>query len=153
LYKYTLLISIVLFTACDINFLYEKKIELTDNQWTYDNPLVYDFEIEDTVARYNIFLEIEHTPEFPFQNLYTKIYTTYPTGRTIESQISIDLADKTGKWYGKCGSEDCLLRVGLQQNTFFKEIGKHQIVFEQYTRQEAVKGLNSIAFLLQKQAK
>mgnify|MGYP001804749188 CR=1 FL=1 len=77
---------------------------------------------------------------------YTMIHTTYPSGREVDSQISIELADKLGQWYGKCSGEECQLRVVLQQQTFFKEKGLHEIVFEQYTRKEALAGVKALAF-------
>ncbi|MEL6719554.1 MAG: gliding motility lipoprotein GldH [Bacteroidota bacterium] len=141
------ILTIVLFSfACGNNYVYEKKIEIPSATWQYDNDITYEFEIEDIKAKYNLYLDVTHSDQFESQNFYTMIHTTYPSGRTVDSQISIELADKLGQWHGKCNSEECQLRIVLQQGTFFKEQGLHQIVFEQYTRQESLKGIKALAF-------
>lgn len=132
--------------ACNGNYIYEEKVEIPEATWQYENPITYEFMINDTEAKYNLYLDVVHSDQFASQNFYTMIHTTYPSGRKVDSQISIELADKLGQWYGKCSADKCQLRIVLQQNTFFKEKGLHQIVFEQYTRKEALKGMNALAF-------
>jgi len=144
--NYWILSIALLFFACNGNYLYEEKVEISEGTWHYDEPIIYEFEIEDTEAKYNLYLDVIHSDQFSSQNFYTMIHTTYPSGRKVDSQISIELADKLGQWYGKCSGEECQLRVVLQQNTFFKEQGLHQIVFEQYTRKEALDGVKALAF-------
>lgn len=145
-----LLISTILFLfACGNDFLYKETKEINKAVWTYQQPLPYEFVIEDTTLSYNLYLDLVHHTNYPFQNLYTKIKTTYPSGRTAESQISLELANKLGEWQGNCSSERCKLRVVLQEQTYFKEIGTHQLVFEQYTRTDSLRGVESVAFLVE----
>ncbi|MEM9886885.1 MAG: gliding motility lipoprotein GldH [Bacteroidota bacterium] len=135
--------------ACQPNYLYQEEIILSNATWTYERDVVYSFDIQDTSTTYHLYLDIQHSTQFPFQNLYTNVQTTYPSGRQADSRISIDLANKLGAWYGKCKQENCLLRVQLQQNTFFKELGKHEIRFQQYTRKEALEGVHSLGFIVE----
>ncbi|MEM6698565.1 MAG: gliding motility lipoprotein GldH [Bacteroidota bacterium] len=136
--------------ACNGNYIYEEKVEIPNSTWQYENPISYQFNIDDTEAKYNLYLDVTHSDQFASQNFYTMIHTTYPSGRKVDSQISIELADKLGQWYGKCGGEKCELRIVLQQQTFFKEKGFHEIVFEQYTRKEALTGMSALAFSIEK---
>ncbi|MEM0993225.1 MAG: gliding motility lipoprotein GldH [Bacteroidota bacterium] len=135
--------------ACQPNYLYQEEKIIANSIWTYDDAVSFTFQIDDTEAQYNLYLDIRHSTQFPFQNLYTMIQTTYPSGRTVDSRISIDMANKLGEWYGKCSQEDCLLRVNLQQGAFFKEAGAHQITFEQYTRKDSLAGVNVLGFAVE----
>lgn len=147
--------NLILFSCCSILFacgtayFFEKAKVFDDNTWTYEQPLVCDFIIEDTTRTYNLYLDIIHLTNYPAQNLYTKIKTTYPSGRTVKSQISLELANKLGEWQGNCSGERCELRVVLQEQTYFKELGEHQLTFEQYTRTDSLKGVESVAFLME----
>ena len=132
--------------ACNGNYVYEEKVEILEGKWQYGNLITYEFNIEDTEAKYNLYLDVTHNDQFTSQNFYTMIHTTYPSGREVDSQISIELADKLGQWYGKCGGNECELRVVLQQQTFFKEKGLHKIIFEQYSRKEVLTGIKALAF-------
>ena len=141
------ILALVIFCfACNSNYIYEEKVEISEATWRYEHPIIYEFNIDDTEAKYNLYLDVIHSDQFASQNFYTMIHTTYPSGREVDSQISIELADKLGQWYGKCSGEECQLRVVLQQQTFFKEKGLHEIVFEQYTRKEALAGVKALAF-------
>lgn len=144
-------LSFVLFLllSCGDRIIYEAETSLPDSVWQYKQPLTYQFAIADTSTRYNLYLDIAHTTDYPFQNLYTKIYTVYPSGRTAESQININLANKLGEWQGNCRGENCRLRVVLQQQTFFTELGEHQLTFEQYTRRDSLSGIETVGFSLE----
>jgi len=147
--NYWILVFAFFCFACSGNYIYEEKVEIPQAIWEYNNKITYEFNIDDTAVKHNLYLDVTHTDQFPSQNFYTMIHTTYPSGRKVESQISIELADKLGQWYGKCSGETCKLRVVLQQNTLFKEIGLHKIIFEQYTRQKALTGVNALAFSIE----
>jgi gliding motility-associated lipoprotein GldH len=145
----SMLFVLFLLVSCGGNIIYEEDKVIANQLWQYGQPLIYQFEIADTTARYDLYLDIDHTTDYPFQNLYTKIYTVYPSGRTAESQINIDLANKLGEWQGKCQGENCQLRVVLQQQTFFTEFGDHQLTLEQYTRRDSLGGIETVRFVVE----
>ena len=135
-------------TACQESFFYEETIQLSEENWNYQDSLQFTVNIQDTTQRYDLYLDIVHTTDYPFQNLYTKVTTKYPSKKRIGRQVNIDFADPTGKWYGNCSSQSCNLRVVLQQNAFFNELGAHTITFEQFTRTEKLKGISVVSFKL-----
>ncbi|MEM8528670.1 MAG: gliding motility lipoprotein GldH [Bacteroidota bacterium] len=144
-----LALAIICF-SCNGNYIYEEKVEVPKAIWQNENPIAYEFDVEDIKSKYNLYLDVTHSDQFASQNFYTMIHTTYPSDRKVDSQISIELANKLGQWYGKCKGGKCELRVVLQQETLFKEQGQHQIVFEQYTREAALKGVEAMAFSVEK---
>jgi len=135
----------IAFLGCDSHLVDESK-EIPNNIWTYENGLDFQFSVADTSKRYNLVLEIDHTTDYPFQNLYLKIVTTYPNGKSVDDILSVDLADKSGRWYGKCNSHNCKTTIDLQKNTFFKTPGKHTITFFQNTRKENLEGVSGLCF-------
>lgn len=128
--------------------VFEKKYDIKNSQWAYADTLDFAFEIKDTMAIYDIVLAIEHTPQYPMQNLYTHIYTKFPTGERIMQLLNIDLADNTGKWEGKCNSSECDFEIPIQPNAFFNKTGTHTITLEQYMRTDPLQGIKSIALKL-----
>ncbi len=146
----TVIIAMIAFTACKEQFFYEETIKLSEENWTYQDSLQFVVDIKDTTQRYDLYLDFVHTTDYPFQNIYTKINTQYPSQKRIGRQVNIDLADQTGKWYGNCNGNKCQLRVALQQNTFFNEIGQHTITLQQFTRRKDLQGILSIAFKVKK---
>lgn len=142
-------ISTFLLTACSENFIYEETKSIPNGAWAYADTLDYTLNITDTTQLYNLYLDIDHTVDYPFQNIYLKIHTQYPSGKRISEQLPIDFADKTGQWYGKCSGEDCHLRVNIQQRAFFNEVGKHVITLEQFLRKNPLQGMKNIALKME----
>lgn len=141
---------VFLFAACGPAYLYNEDYDIPGGEWTYGDQLEFSFDIEDTTQIYNLWLEIEHSTDYKYQNLYTRVHTSFPSGESLQEPLSLELSDKLGRWYGDCGSSDCTLRVPIQQGAFFNEAGTYQITLEQYMRQDPVRGIRNIGFLVEK---
>ncbi len=144
-----LLIPVLLsFAGCDNAFFDEVK-EISGSIWTFENGLDFEFTVKDTEEHYNLVLEINHTTDYPFQNLYLKIITTYPSGKKVDDILSVDLADKSGRWFGDCNSSSCSTTVDLQKNILFKDAGKYVITFFQHTRTARLKGIKGLRLIIE----
>ncbi len=147
-----LLFAFIGLSSCGPDFVYEKSIPIENEQWSYSDTLDFEFEITDTSQLYNFYLDIDHSSKYTTQNIYLMVYTKYPSDKRISQQLSINLADKTGAWHGKCSSELCKLRVNLQSKAFFNELGNHTITLEQYMRVDPLPGIKNLALRIEKLA-
>lgn len=138
-----------LLTSCGPNYLFEEKVEIPNAAWTYDNVTTFNVEITDTLQIYNLYLELEHSVDYPKQNIYILIHTQFPTGEKITERVPIDFADKGGQWYGDCGKEWCKLSVNIQEGAFFNALGQHTFGVEQYMRLDPLPGIKSVAFKIE----
>ncbi|NJN34220.1 MAG: gliding motility lipoprotein GldH [Saprospiraceae bacterium] len=127
---------------------------MKEGTWSYRDTLDFAFEIADTNQIYDIVLVIKHTPQYPYQNLYTNIYTKFPSGERVKQLLSLDLADNSGKWLGECGRSGCQFELAIQENAFFNVQGQHVITLEQYLRTDQLKGIENISLkIVEKGAK
>lgn len=124
------------------HFSHVEKID--SDGWKFENPVQFEFEIMDTAARYDIVLKITHSKDFGYENIYTRITTTYPDQDSKTQTLPIELANQAGVWFGDCGGSRCEVEVVLQQNAFFDQAGEHSISFEQYTREDPLVGVFSV---------
>ena len=139
-------ISLLLLIACGQQVLFEKLVSFDGGAWDYTNPASYNFKVEDTESKYNLFLNIEHTTDYPYENIYLKIKTKFPDQTTVSDTLSVQMIDNKGNWISKCSGEECLLTVFLQENIKFKSAGEYQIDIEQFTRKERLDGVNGLSF-------
>lgn len=148
-------LSLLLFLlwSCSESYVLEESFEIPKQTWNYQDSMLIKVPVTDTKQRYNLYLDVEHSTEFAYQNLYVRINTAFPSGERVADKVSLELADDTGQWHGKCNSQDCTLRIVLQENIYFKEAGEHQISIEQYMRQDALEGVNGLSFKLSKAEK
>ncbi len=138
-----------IFSSCQPDFYFEENKPLGNEGWTYSNKLDYTISIDDTLQLYNIYLNINHSTEYAYQNIYLMIHTKYPSGKTVSEQLPIDFADKTGQWYGKCNSDKCKLGVNLQKDAFFNSPGAYTISIEQFMRIDSLPGISDITLMLE----
>ena len=143
------LFSILLLASCSGSYDFEKQYELQGEYWAQDDTLNFTFTIEDTLRIYNLYLEVEYNTSYSYQNLYTQIYTQFPSGQRIKELLSLELADKAGVWLGDCGKESCVLRIPIQEGAFFNQQGEHTVTVEQFMRVNPVRGIRSIGFMLE----
>ena len=134
----------VLNTGCDRGYVFQKEIEIPEKGWYYNNALIFDFEIEDISKKYNLLLNIDHAGDFGFQNLYVKFQTTYPSGEKKTQVVSLELANKSGIWNGRCSGNTCSVEIPLQSHAVFAEKGSHHILVEQYMRRDPVQGIRNM---------
>lgn len=142
--------SFIFLSACTERAFYQSTLQPSEETWTYDEPLSFEFPIEDTLARYDFFLDVQHSTDYPFQNLYVKIITEHPQTTPQEDIVSLELANELGLWQGKCANEKCKVRIQLQTNARFNEIGDYALRFNQYTRTDSLKGVMEIGLRIQK---
>lgn len=140
----------ICFQSCQQSFMYEKDISLPENVWNYDNKIEFDFEIPSTEELYNLYLDIEHGTDFKSQNMYVKFYTKSPSGKIVADVVSLEMAEKSGVWLGKCSSEACNLSIPIRSNIFFEENGDYKLTLEQFTRDADLKFVNSIGLKIEK---
>ena len=144
-----LLISLsVLHASCSNECNSLGSHEVNEEDWVYADSLDYNFEVKDTTAIYDLVLELKHSPEFAFQNLYVQTTTHFPSGEIVKSPMSIDLGDLAGRWNGDCGSKSCKAPVMLRDDFRFREMGNYRIVFEQFSRNESIAGIQSMELFL-----
>ncbi len=143
------MLSIFFLISCEPNYFYEKSFEINNDGWAYADTLNFEVEITDTLKIYNLYLDIEHTTDYTKQNMYVMIYTQFPSGERIKERVSIDFADKTGKWYGECNNAKCDLRVNIQKDAFFNLAGKHSFTIEQFMRIDPLPGIINVALRIE----
>lgn len=138
------------FWSCGPDYLFQKEVTLAGDQWSYVDTLNFDVEVQNIDRLYNIFLDVEHAVDFPRQNMYIKIHTGFPDGQRQSELVSLELANKAGVWYGRCGSDWCNLRIPLQMGAFFDQQGAYQLTLEQYTRLNPLPGVRTLALNIER---
>lgn len=139
----------LLFSSCGPSYFFDEKKEIQNSNWTYQDSLDFTIDVTDTLSIYNLYLDINHSTEYSFQNIYIRIHTKYPNGQRVTQQVPIDMMRKVGIWYGDCNSEECDLRVTLREGSFFNALGKHTLTIEQFMRKDPLEGINSVALRIE----
>lgn len=77
---------IIALTACDKNRIYDKFTEIPQAQWEYSQKMPFEVEIADTLARYNVYVNVRHNDDYPYSNLWVMLYTYLPSGKKWKAE-------------------------------------------------------------------
>lgn len=141
-------LSLIL-TSCGPDYIFDQSYEVSGDTWTYSDTLNFEVDIKDSLKIYNLYLELEHSTDFYFHNMYVQIHTAFPSGKRISEKVSLELANKAGAWFGNCDEDWCTLNIPIQTGAYFNAIGQHVITLEQYSRKENLEGVKRIAFKIE----
>lgn len=130
-----LFLLVLIAVGCGPTVVYEKAVDVGDS-WSYEEELVYEFEVTDTARVYELEFRLLHSADYPFQNLYVNLSTTYPDGHVAIDAVSLAVADKRGQYYGQCSGAKCTLPIQLHEDFKFQQTGKHQLSIAQHSRKQ-----------------
>ena len=139
------LIPVFLLLACNNNTVFKAQKELEKGVWTYRNVFKSEIPVRDTSKLYNIYFNIEHTGDYPFQNIYLRISDDFQ-GKTITDTINFNLYDKYGIAKGKKHGDKYNASILLRKSFKFKKPGNYKIEIEQFTRTDSLAGISGLGF-------
>lgn len=141
-------ISLLSIISCNNDCEIIDSFEVDAEGWVYGDSLSFELTAEDTLSQYDLVLELEHNIDFSFQNLYVRSTTHFPSDKSIQDVISLNLGDIAGRWNGECKRSGCTAGILLRSKFRFSELGEHRIVFEQFSREATIEGVKSMKLLL-----
>lgn len=143
LYQLIVVITSTLFiSGCEQSRVFDKNESLAKEGWFYGEQKVFEVEILDTAIAYNMYVNIRHTDQYPYNNLWLKLNTKLPDGNIQENKINVELSTPTGEWTGNCIDGICYSTVLVQHNFSLLQKGKYTFTLEQDMR------MNPIPYLL-----
>ena len=121
-------VALLLF-SCGSNTTFEEYKKIQNQEWHTDSLILFSFQIEDTISKHTISLNIRHTIDYEYQNLLLFVCCEESKDTT-----GIFLADKNGKWKGTGIGDLREHSIVLEKNKTFKEKREYKYSFEQAMR-------------------
>lgn len=137
-------------SACGPNYFYQEEKAIAQGRWAYADTLNFAFDIRDTAALYNLYVQFEYADSFPNQNIYIKFHTRFPSGKRLSKPLSFDFFDPVGKPAGDCSGQTCNAQIAIQQKAFFETPGEYIITLEQFGRQDPMPGITKVGLAIEK---
>jgi gliding motility-associated lipoprotein GldH len=147
----TILLSLA---SCDANQVYEKNLDLNKAVWTVQEKPTFEFDIQDTTQRYNIYFNVRNESMYGYYNLYVKHTLLRPDGKRVSQLLHqmLLMDPQTGEPRGQ-GSGDIFDHqfLALRQQKF-SQPGTYKVILEQYMRQDQLPGIMAVGVRVAKAA-
>lgn len=89
-------------------------------------------------------LEVEHSADFDYQNIYVKTKTSFPDQSVKEGLVSLNIGNPKGGWNGDCSGDVCTADIVLQPRLKFPQAGTYTLEIEQSSRDKQLSGIGSM---------
>jgi gliding motility-associated lipoprotein GldH len=139
--------------SCDSKRFFEENKSLENGVWMNTNSQVFTVNIADTLARYDLYLNVRNDGIYPYSNLYLFIHTTLPGGKTATDTVECQLSNPDGKWRGSGLGSLKFNRFLFQREMAFPRKGQYRFELEQAMRVKELKGIRDVGIRIEKQAR
>ncbi|MBX2897683.1 MAG: gliding motility lipoprotein GldH [Cyclobacteriaceae bacterium] len=141
----------MLVTSCDSSRIFENYIEFKNRTWKIHEPVQFEFEIKDTLAKYNLYYEVRNSLDFPWQRIFVNYQLADSTGALLSQKLVSDyLFEKDGKPLGRSGLGDVYdHRFLILENYSFARSGNYKFTLQQENRQDTLAGILAIGFRIE----
>lgn len=143
-------ISVLCCFACDTNTVFEENLKIKEGIWNREEKAYFEFEIKDSSAVYDIFLNFRHGGDYPYQNIYLFTETISPSGMLAKDTAQILLADNKGRWFGKGIGDIFDYQLLYKRGNLFPENGLYYFEIEQAMRDKALESVTDIGISVKK---
>ena len=147
------LFAVILLTACDTKRYFEENKPIVKGIWKSDEKAHFDVQINDTLSRYDFFVNVRNSIDYQYSNLYLFIHTANTVGKKAQDTIELQLADYTGKWRGSGSGSIKFNRFLIQKGVKFRHKGRYTFEIEQAMRVKELKGIVDVGLRIEKEPK
>ncbi len=133
-YYLWILVLALCFASCGPDYIFEDNQQISTDGWSYDQKLRFEVPIEDTTSQYNVFLNLRHSNDYDYNNIWVWVYTTFPSGKQLKNRVDLPLAEVSGKWHGTGIGDIKAVELFLQERARFPEKGTYIFEIEQNMR-------------------
>ncbi len=149
------LISFLLIVSCDKKQVFDSYQPIS-NSWHRDSIVSFEFEVQDTLTPYNLFLNIRANNNYPFSNIFLITSLESPNQQIKVDTLEYLMAAPDGRLLGNGFSDLKESKLWYKQNYRFSETGKHTLRIEHAMRKrnevegiEALEGVSDVGFRIE----
>ena len=146
-----MIVELMMFHSCSPEPLYDDTKNIPASVWKTGEMIRFEVPVNDTNYIYKFYLNIRHSTDYRYANVFFFIHTTFPDGKVARDTVECILADKEGKWLGKgitnIRDNQVMLRRGLR----FPQLGTYTFDFEQAMREPELTGIKDIGLRIIKE--
>lgn len=138
--------------SCDDQRVYESNVELPQKMWLSDSVVHFQFKVESSKTRYNLYYNIRNTLSYPFQNLYIRYSLQDDQGNLVQKDLvnQVLFDPKTGRPFGS-GLGDIFDHQFLLIDDYkFERAGVYDFSIQHYMRPDTLTEVMAVGVRLEK---
>ncbi len=127
--------------SCTNSAVYEKNQPIPERTWSYEKTPQFDVHIADSKARYNIYINLRHSNEYSFSNIFVLLHEKGAKLVDTAYRKEIPLAQLDGRWLGSSAGSLYEVQYLAKENFVFPDTGVYTFALEQNMRENPLKDI------------
>jgi len=159
--SYLLVLSAVILsmTSCkqDEKMLFDQYQE-TSGTWDKTDVKTFVYDVQDTVQRHNLFMNLRVNKSYPYSNLFVIFKIHQPDSDVLVDTLQFQMAKPDGTLLGNGFSDVKESRLELKEGYIFPKAGSYKFSIEQVVRElgevegvSSLNGVSEVGFRIEKQ--
>ncbi|NVK52029.1 MAG: gliding motility lipoprotein GldH [Flavobacteriaceae bacterium] len=145
------------FTSCDSKRVYDTYKTLDNQSWNLDKKVQFSFNINDTLTKNNLFINVRNNNKYNFNNLFLITELNFPNGKKIVDTLEYQMADNSGKFLGNGFTEIKESKLFYKEHVVFPISGVYTLAISQAMRKnnqidgiQNLEGITEVGFRIEK---
>jgi gliding motility-associated lipoprotein GldH len=136
--------------SCDENRVFDEYKSISDATWNKEDIVNFDFKLDDTLSRNQVYLKIRNTVDYPFSNIYLFTKVVFPDGKILVDTLEYEMTDEEGMWLGDgvSGIKNNLLYY--KKDVVFYEKGEYKLSIQHGMRTENLVGIQDVGLRIER---
>jgi len=139
--------------SCDENRVFDEYKSIPEAVWLKDDLVKFEFTLDDTLSRNQVYIKIRNTVDYPYSNIYLFTKVDFPDGRILIDTLEYEMTDAEGMWLGDgvSGIKNNLLYY--KKNVVFYEKGDYKFTVQQGMRSDSLVGIQDVGLRIERNIK
>lgn len=139
-----LLLSSVLFIGCNEKAVVDANKEISSRNWSYIKKVSIPVKIEDVNTSYNLYMNLRHTADYKYSNIFVLIHQVNPGGKRTTERKEFQLAYPDGEWLGSGAGNLYTYQLLFREKYKFPFPGTYVFEFEQNMRDNPLREIRDV---------
>ncbi len=157
--KNSIIVLIALFSiiSCDDKRVFDEYKSVKNGSWDKDNKISFNFTVNDTLVKRNLFINLRNNNDYEFSNLFIITKLDFPSGEKIIDTLEYEMTDNSGRFLGTGFTDIKENKLFYKENIVFPKKGNYKISIEQAMRKngmvegiKTLKGITEVGFRIEK---
>jgi len=145
----------MLLCGCADDVVFQGDAPIPDGAWSNMLKPAFTFSITDTLSKHDVYIDVRHTNDYAYSNLYLFVALEGPGGRSKRDTVECLLADPMGRWLGKgtgfiMASRTRDAKVLYKLGNRFPANGEYTIRLEQAMRDDPLPGIIDVGVSIER---
>ena len=144
-FKLFILLSFVtVIVGCSDNAVVDVYKPINGRTWSYIKKISVPVKIEDSTKAYNLYMNLRHTADYKYSNIFVLIHQVAPGGKRTTERKEFQLAYPDGEWLGSGSGNLYTYQLLFRENYSFPDTGTYIFQVEQNMRDNPLREVRDV---------